>query len=191
MTFSLSYRYLVGQPYTWVRPKVFKARWDLITPDNSVIATYPVEKSGGWFGQRWKKAKALVPDGTGTLFLYEEGEDVVISAVEQGRRLATYQWPWLALPDRQHPRRVFLWGVVNLWGERAWRDPTRTTTYVQLSDGMFKHRVDIYPPAAEIPDELSLLLVLGIDNIFNENRAATIETGRLAGGAAGGILGQH
>jgi hypothetical protein len=37
MTSSLSY--LVGQPLTWVPTAAFKARYDLIAPDNTTLAT--------------------------------------------------------------------------------------------------------------------------------------------------------
>lgn len=98
----------VGQPLIWVR----RGRpWNLIASDTSVIASFPVETSGSSFGiglagKRWKKAKAVIPDGTGTLFLNEEGRDVAIYSAEEGPRLATYSEPWLVFPDE----RKFTWG---------------------------------------------------------------------------------
>lgn len=168
MTSSLSY--LVGQPLTWVPAAAFKARYDLIAPDNTTLATLDMSS---WTS----KAHALVPEGT--LFLHKEGWSglkVAISAVEQGPLLATYQRKWtgtsgqLLFPDG----REFRWGKVNFWGtQKAWTDPTGTTAYVQFSVGGFsrKSSVVIYPQAAEIP-ELSLLLVLGLYNILIERRDA-------------------
>ena len=168
MTSSLSY--LVGQPLTWVPTAAFKARYDLIAPDNTTLATLDMSS---WTS----KANALVPEGT--LFLHKEGWSglkVAISAVEQGPLLATYQRKWtgtsgqLLFPDG----REFRWGKDNFWGtQKAWTDPTGTTTYVQFSVGGFsrKSSVVIYPQAAEIP-ELSLLLVLGLYNILIERRDA-------------------
>ena len=70
---------LAGQSLTWVPSRKF---WELIASDNSVIATFPVEKSTtrlvGIAGTRWEKAKALIPDGTGALFLNAEGRDVKV-----------------------------------------------------------------------------------------------------------------
>ena len=64
----------VGQPLTWVWRRKF---YELMASNNSVIATFPAERKYrfalGLGGARWKKAKALVPDGTGVLFLNEEG----------------------------------------------------------------------------------------------------------------------
>jgi hypothetical protein len=210
MTSSPSY--LIGKLYTWVPTSVLE-RYELIAPNNSAIATFPLDTSGGWFGHRRKKAKALVPSGTlfpdGAIFLCREGEDITISAVEQGPRLATYkcEWSQLVFPDK----RVFWWGQPNFWAteklpdqvkaynnlnctgvnrflhvtrayltQKAWTDQTGTTVYVQFSDWTRKSDVVIYPPAAEIP-ELSILLVLGLDNILFGRREGTIERGNLAG----------
>lgn len=181
----------IGQPLTWVGS-------DLITPDNSVIAKFPVETSGRWAGIekiRWKTAKALVPDGTGTLFLNGEGPnpdyplDVAIYTVEQGPRLAFYREPFLEFSDG----RKFCWGRIGLfkafkrlsyWGAGVWVDEAFTTTYVVIRDGFRRRRVDIWPAAAKLHDpDLSLLLVLGVYNIYIENTARSTEPekGSLAG----------
>ncbi len=179
MTYSLSD--LVGQPLTWVPTK---GGFELIAPDNSAIAT--LEVSGRPNLKTWlKKAKALVPSGTlfpdGTLFLdQEEGREgirpvvyVVISTVEQGPPLAIYKrdWPWYVGELRFPDGRGCRWDNVT-WGGRkkVWKDkPPGTTAYVQFEVvGFWKSHVDIYPPAAEVP-ELSLLLVLGHYNILVEN----------------------
>lgn len=167
MTSSLSY--LVGQTLTWVPIAALKARYDLIAPDNTPLATLDMSS---WTS----KANALVPEGT--LFMHKEGWSglkVAISSVEQGPLIATYQRKWtgtsgqLLFPDGREFR-----GKVNFCGtQKAWTDPTGTTAYVQLSVGGFsrKSSVIIYPQAAEIP-ELSLLLVLGLYNILIERRDA-------------------
>ena len=180
MTSSLSD--LVGQPLTWFQIGSLKTCYKLYAPDKSVIATYPTERSGGWFGERWKEAKALVPDGTGTLFLYREDKGVVaISAVEQGPRLATFDGRALEFPDG---RGWLIWDHIKRgWLEhdqRVWRDRTETTTYVRFSQEGWTRtvHVEIYPPAAEIP-ELSLLLVLGIDTMHHEWRQAAIDNGNI------------
>jgi hypothetical protein len=178
-----------GQPLTWV--KRLKG-WDLMASENSVIATFPVETSGrfavGMKGKRYKKAKAIIPDGTGALFLNEEGQDIAIYTVEQGPRLATYSEPWLEFPDG----RKFNWsragffdslGHLNYalkhrsyYGAGAWQDAKGDIPYVVIRDAWSKHRVDIYQAAAELRDpELSLLLVLGLYNIFIENRQGMYE----------------
>lgn len=187
-----------GQPLTWVRRRKV---WDLIASENSVIATFPVETSGGFglgvAGKRFKKAKAIVPDGTGTLFLNEEGRDVAVYTVEQGPRLATYREPWLEFPDG----RKFSWcragffdslkhlsyalKHLSYYGAGAWADAKGDIPYVVIRDGMSNHRVDIYQATAELRDpELSLLLVLGLYNIFVENRQNMFE-----GGPKTGLLG--
>lgn len=172
MTTSLSY--LVGQTLTWVPTTAFKARYELIAPDHTTLATLDMSN---WTS----KATALVPEGT--LFMHREdwsGLKVAIHSVEQGPLIATYQRKWtgtsgqLAFPDG----REFKWGNVNFWGtQKAWTDPTGTTTYVQFSSGGFsrKSSVEIYPQAAEIP-ELSLLLVLGLYNILIERRDMAVAT---------------
>jgi hypothetical protein len=200
-----------GQSLTWVSRG---AVWQLITPDNSVIATFPLETSGshvGIAGIRYKKAKALIPDGTGALFLNGDGPhatplNVAIYSVEQGPRLATYIKPWLMFADG----RTFLWdrvllisALLNLrrdglkalkrGGAGDWtlvkkiagtNDTTRIT-YVGIRDGMYHHHVDISPRAAEVGDpELSLLLVLGLYNIDVEN------TERMLGGPDYGVPGR-
>lgn len=168
MTSSLSY--LVGQTLTWVPTAALKARYDLITSDNTTLATLDMSS---WTS----KANARVPEGT--LFLHKEGWSglkVAIYSVEQGPLLATYQRKWtgtsgqLLFPDG----REFRWGKVNFWGtQKAWTNPAGKTAYVQLSVGGFsrKSSVIIRPQAAEIP-ELSLLLVLGLYNILIERRDA-------------------
>jgi hypothetical protein len=168
MTSSLSYR--VGQTLTWVPTAALKARYDLITSDNTTLATLDMSS---WTS----KANARVPEGT--LFLHKEGWSglkVAIYSVEQGPLLATYQRKWtgtsgqLLFPDG----REFRWGKVNFWGtQKAWTNPAGKTAYVQLSVGGFsrKSSVIIHPQAAEIP-ELSLLLVLGLYNILIERRDA-------------------
>ncbi len=155
---------------TWVPTAAFKARYDLITPDSTTLATLDMSN---WTSS----ANALVPEGT--LFIYKEGwsgQKIVISLGEQGPLLATYQRKWtgtsgqLLFPDG----REFRWGKVNFWGsQKAWTDPTGNTAYVQLSVGAFsrKSTVEVYPQAAEIP-ELSFLLVLGLYNILLERRDA-------------------
>lgn len=165
-----SLRYLIGQELTWIPTATFKARYDLIAPDNTTLATLDMSN---WTS----KANATVPEGT--LFMHKEGwtgSKVTISTVEQGPLIATYQRKWtgtsgqLLFPDG----REFKWGKVNFWGtQKAWTDPSGTTAYVQLSGNGFsrKSTVMIYPQAAEIP-ELSLLLVLGLYNILIEKRDA-------------------
>lgn len=178
----------VGQPLIWVR----RGRpWHLITSDNSVIASFPVETSGsslgiGLAGKRWKKAKAIIPDGTGTLLLNEDGRDVAIYSAEQGPRLATYREPWLVFPDE----RKFTWGRASYSDALrhlsyalkhlsylyagAWAD-AENRAYVVIRDGR-ERRVEICPAAAELRDpEVSLLLVLGLYNMFIENRQSFFE----------------
>jgi hypothetical protein len=180
-----------GQSLIWVRGA---PGWNLIAPDNSVIATFPVERKGwavGVAGRRWKKAKAIVPDGTGALFLNEEGQrpnwHIAIYADEQGLPLAIYEEPWLVFPDG----RRLIWGRIDFfsalvelrrygtmsYGGGGWADPTGPTTYVEFRDGMRKKRVIIYPRAAEIRDpELSLLVVLGLYNMYVENIKGMLES---------------
>ena len=166
MASSLSY--LIGQPLTWIPTATFKARYNLIAPDNTTLATLDMSN---WTS----KAHASVPEGT--LFIQKEswtGRKVAIALGEQGPQIATYQRTWtgkngqLVFPDG----RAFHWGKVNFWGtQKAWTDPTSNLTYVQFSAGSFsrKSNVDIRPQATEIP-ELSLLLVLGLYNILIERR---------------------
>ncbi len=203
MTPSLSD--LVGQELTWVRPKAFQLRYNLIAPDNSVIATFPVEMSGWLYGRH--RLKALVPSGKlfpdGTLFLDNEEERegrfpwspkivyVAISAVEQGPPLAIYKRykTWHTGQLRFPDRREYSWDNVTFWGKKkVWKDsPPGTTAYVQISaDSIIelKFGVVIYPQAAEIP-ELSLLPVLGLYNILIEDREGMKELGGIAGDAAG------
>jgi hypothetical protein len=168
MTSSLSS--LVGQTLTWVPTAALKARYDLITPENTTLATLDMSS---WTS----KANALVPEGT--IFMHKEswsGLKVAIYSVEQGPLLATYQRKWtgtsgqLVFPDG----REFRWGKITFWGtQKAWTDPTGKTAYVQFSAGGFlrKSTVVIHPQAAEIP-ELSLLLVLGLYNMLIERRDA-------------------
>jgi hypothetical protein len=168
MTSSLSS--FAGQALTWVPTAAFKARYDLIAPDSTTLATLDMSS---WTS----KANAHVPEGT--LFIHKEGWSglkVVLSLGEQGPLLATYQRKWtgtggqLLFPDG----RAFRWGKVNFWGTRkAWTDPTGNTAYVQFSVGGFsrKSTVEVHPQAAEIP-ELSFLLVLGLYNILLERRDA-------------------
>jgi hypothetical protein len=174
----------VGQPLTWVWRRKF---YELMASNNSVIATFPAEKKYrfalGLGGARWKKAKALVPDGTGVLFLNEEGHrpdwHVAIYSVKQGPCLAVYDEPWLVFDDGRRfrwERAGFSFKYLDRSGEGAWMDEDRTKTYVQIRDGMREHRVDISAWASKMRDpELSLLLVLGLYNIFIENRGLMLE----------------
>ncbi len=179
LTSSLGY--LVGQTLTWVPTVALKDRYDLIAPDKTTLATLDM--------RFWTlTAKALVAEGT--LFMHRErwfSQKTDISSGEQGPLLATYHSKWtetsgqLVFPDG----REFRWGKVNFWGtQKAWTDPTGTTAYVQLSDGVFsrKSTVVIHPQAAEIP-ELSLLLVLGLYNVISERRTTTA---LIAGASSGG-----
>ena len=163
-----SFSYLIGQELTWVPTAAFKARYDLISPDNTPIATLDMSN---WTS----KANAFVPEGT--LFMHKEswsGLKIAISLGEQGPLIATYQRKWtgtsgeLLFPDG----RAFKWGKANFWGtQKAWTDPTNMTVYIQFSNSGFtrKSTVLINPQAEAIP-ELSLLLVLGLYNIVIEKR---------------------
>lgn len=168
MTSSL--RYLIGQELTWVHTAAFKARYDLVAPDSTVLATLDMSS--------WNsKAHATVPEGT--LFMHKEnwsGLKVGIYAAEQGPPIATYQRKWtgtsgqLLFPDG----RSFKWGKINFWGtQKAWTDLTGNTSYVQFSAQGFLHtsNVLIHLQSADIP-ELSLLAVLGMYNIIVERRDA-------------------
>jgi hypothetical protein len=189
----------VGHPLTWISRRGGRyfdltASDNSVIPVNSVIAQFPWQATGhyvGFGGRRWDKAKALIPDGTGLLYLNEEDGNIVIyrgeqPTGEQGLRLATYQEhplkeSWLEFPDE----RRFTW---DRWGEKgrgSWVDKTSTTTYVVIHDGYRERRVDIQPPAAEMRDsELSLLLVLGIYNMDTENYK-NFQEGTLVNDAAG------
>ncbi len=168
MTSSLSY--LIGQELTWVPTAAFKARYDLITPDNRPLATLDMSN---WTS----KANAYVPEGT--LFMHKEswsGLKIAISLGEQGPLIANYQRKWtgtsgqLLFPDG----REFKWGKVNFWGtQKAWTDLTNTTVYMQFSKrGFSRKSTVVINPAAEAIPELSLLLVLGLYNIIVEERDA-------------------
>lgn len=183
----------VGEPLIWVRRR---RPWDLIasdnSADNSAIASFPVETSGsslgiGLAGKRWKKAKAIIPDGTGTLYLNEDGQNIVIYSAEQGPRLATYRDPWLVFPDERRfnwSRAGYLDSLRHLryalkhpeyYGAGVWTD-AENHAYVVILDGARNHRAEIWPAAAELRDpEVSLLLVLGLYNIFIENRQGFFE----------------
>lgn len=183
MTYSLSD--LVGQPLNWHAAP--RNHCELIAPDNSVLAT--LETSSPY----WTSAKAVIPSGTpfpeGTFFLYLEENRagflgrmrwlfIVITAVEYSEGgqiipLAAYKSDWpvgyggeLRFPDGHMHR----WGVASFWGkEKVWEDsPFDKTPYINFSAKTFDSRVVINPKAAEIPDELSLLLVLGHFNILWE-----------------------
>lgn len=166
MTSSLST--FIGQTLTWVHTAVLKARYDLIAPDNTTLATLDMSS---WTS----KANALVPEGT--LFMHKEGWSglkVAIYMGEQGPLIATYQRKWsgtsgqLVFPDG----REFKWSKVNFWGtQKAWTDRAGTGVYVQFSTSGFSRKSSavIYPQATDIP-ELSLLLVLGLYNILIEQR---------------------
>ena len=166
MTSSLST--FIGQTLTWVPTAALKARYDLITPDNTTLATLDMSS---WTS----KANALVPEGT--LFLHKEGWSglkVAVYASEQGPLIATYQRKWSGTSGQLvfSDGREFRWSKINFWGtQKAWTDPASTGVYVQFSTGGFsrKSSVVIYPQAADIP-ELSLLLVLGLYNILIERR---------------------
>lgn len=168
MNSSLSY--LVGQELTWVSTEAFKARYNLVAPDSTILATLDMSN---WTS----KAHATVPEGT--LFMRKEGWSglkVSIYAAEQGPLIATYQRKWtgtrgqLLFPDG----RSFMWNKINFWGtQKAWTDLTGNIVYVQLSVKSFSRtsNVLIHPQAADIP-ELSLLVVLGFYNIIIERRDA-------------------
>lgn len=190
-----------GQSLNWIQGSNV---WELIASDGSAIARFPLEierdpfwKSPiGFGGIRYKKAKALIPDGTGTLFLNQEKKevrDIYIYAVEQGPRLATYSYR----PDvigvgflRFNDGRTFQWGRVDFfsgiidlwrhrvkrWGNGGWMDDKSNASYVEICDGMSQHRVNISPLAADMREpELSLLVVLGLYNIDFENTQRTLE----------------
>ncbi len=168
MTSSLSY--LVGQELTWTPTAAFKARYDLVAPDSTILATLDMSN---WTS----KAHATAPEGT--LFMRKEnwsGLKVGIYAVEQGPLIATYQRKWtgtrgqLTFPDG----RSFGWNKINFWGtQKAWTDLTGNIVYVQFSVKSFSRasKVLIHPQAAGIA-ELSLLAVLGLYNIVVEKRDA-------------------
>jgi len=161
-------RSFVGQTLTWVPTATFRTRYDLIAPDNTILAALDMSS---WSS----KAHATTPEGT--LFLRKEswtGLKIAIYADEQGPLLATYQRNWtgasgqLAFPYG----RLFQWSKVNFWGtQRAWTDPTTNSVYVQFSTGAFSRRstVTIYPQTAELP-ELSILVVLGLYDIIVKKR---------------------
>lgn len=168
MTSSLSY--LVGQALTWVPTATFKARYELIAPDSTTLATLDMSN---WSS----KANAIVPEGT--LFMHKEGWSglkITIYTVEQGPLIATYQRKWNGTRGQLlfSDGREFIWSKANFWGtQKAWTDPTGNIAYVQFSAGGFsrKSTVVINTQATEVP-ELSLLLVLGLYNILIERRDA-------------------
>lgn len=132
----------------------------------------------GIAGQRWVRAQASIPDGTGTLFLNEEDGDLAIyesgdiKEAGRGPRLATYKQSRvdtksrLEFPDGQ----VFRWFRWGKSAEGTWTDETLTTKYAVIHDGRNYYTnfpVDVLPPAADLPaPRLSLLLVLGIYNVM-------------------------
>lgn len=168
MTSSLSY--LVGQQLTWVPTATFKARFNLVAPDNTTLGTLDMSS---WTS----KATALVPDGT--LFMQKEGwssRKIAIYAAEGGPLVATYLRKWSGTSGQLSffDGRAFKWSRINFWGtQKAWTDPTGNFAYVQFSSGGFSRKttVMIDPQAAEIP-ELSLLVALGFYNILIERRDA-------------------
>lgn len=168
MTFSLNYP--IGQELTWVPTGALKGYYDLVTTDSTVLATLDMSSGNS-------KVHATVPEGT--LVFWNEnmsGSKLDISASEQGPPIATYQRKF-GITNGQltfFDGRSFKWGRINFWGtQRAWTDPTGTTSYVQFSTKGFssKSGVVIHPQAADIP-ELSLLVVLGLYNTLKERRSA-------------------
>jgi hypothetical protein len=196
-----SMRDFAGQSLNWVQNRTV---WELITSDNSIIATFPLEterepflKAPMYFGGiRYKKAKAVIPDGTGALFLRQEekGGSIDIYEAEQGSRLAVYEFRpdvigvgFLKFPDG----RRLQWGRVDafsalidlkrhhVWrrGNGGWMDDKSNASYVEIFNGTLgMHQVNISPTAVKMRDpELSLLLVLGLYNIDFENTQQAFE----------------
>lgn len=146
----------------------------------------------GIAGQRWVRAQASIPDGTGTLFLNEEDGDLAIyesgdiKEAGRGPRLATYKQSRvdtksrLEFPDGQ----VFRWFRWGKSAEGTWTDETLTTKYAVIHDGRNYYTnfpVDVLPPAADLPaPRLSLLLVLGIYNVYVEDRTRAVEDTKVA-----------
>jgi hypothetical protein len=165
MATSLSY--LAGQTLEWVPTAAFKARYDLIGPSNSSIATLDMSN---WSG----KAVAHVPEGV--LILQTKGMGwtqgrVEIYSVENSPRVATFQRARTGRLSMANGHQFTLVRTGWMGAKRFWKDATGTTTYIQMLPGGFsrKSQVVVLPPAAEIA-ELSLLLVLGLYNKIVDNR---------------------
>lgn len=200
--------HFAGQSLIWVKRRGHNPGgycYDLRAPDNSVVATFPLEAIGrfvGIAGIRFKKAKAIVcfPDGTGrtgigTLLLNEEDGDIVISIGDQGHvpnrdfhggpRLAVYKESSVIGKSRLefHDGTTFRWDRWGKSGEAKWVDKAGTAhVVIHDGDGKFHFfegdfRVDILPTAAKMADQaLSLLLVLGIYNMNIENSTRYLES---------------
>src|SRR5271165_1821581 len=169
-----------GQSLTWVKRRGYNPGgycFDLRAPDNSVIATFPLEALGrnvGIAGIRFHKAKAIVclPDGTGrtgigTLLLNEEDGDIVIYIGTQGHvpngdfrgtsRLAIYKESFGYTYNRLefHDGTTFRWGRWGESGKARWVDEAGTAhVVIHDGDGTFhlfegNFRVDILPSAAK------------------------------------------
>jgi hypothetical protein len=64
---------------------------------------------------------------------------------------------------------------LSYYGAGVWAD-AENHAYVVIRDGSRDHRAEICPAAAELRDpEVSLLLVLGLYNMFIENRKSNFE----------------
>src|SRR2546430_1409944 len=105
-------RDLVGQPLTWIPTAALKSRYDLVTPDGTVLATLQMSN--------WNfKAYASVPEGT--LFLKQEGwsgRTIVLSLGENGPRIATLQRTWSGSSGQLvfENGRTFRWTKLTFWG---------------------------------------------------------------------------
>jgi hypothetical protein len=189
-----------GQSLTWVKRSGHNPGgycFDLHAPDNSVIATFPLEAIGrnvGIAGIRFHKAKAIVrlPDGKGrtgigTLLLNEENGDIVIYIGTQGAapngnfrgtarlRLATYKESPAPTQSRLefHEGTTFKWDRWGESGKARWVDEAGTA-YVVIhdGDGTFhivegNYRVDILPSAAKMTDQALSLLL--VLGVYNMN----------------------
>jgi hypothetical protein len=187
-----SMRDYAGQSLIWVKRRDYNPGgycFDLRAPDNSVIATFPLEALGrnvGIAGIRFKKAKALVclPDETGrtragTLLLNEEDGKIVIYIGPQSSRpnkdfrgtvrIATYRESFIMTQSQLefYEGTTFRWDRWGESGKAKWVDEGGTA-YVVIHDGdgtlhVFEgdFRVDILPTAAKMTDQaLSLLRCL-------------------------------
>jgi hypothetical protein len=195
-----------GKSLMWVRRRGYNPGnycFDLRAPDNSVVATFPLEAVGrnvGIAGIRFHEAKALVclPDGTGRtgigiLLLNEQNGDIVIHIGAQGpvpdgdfrgeSRLAIYKESTFTQSRLEfHDGTTFRWDRWGKSGDAKWVDEAGTAHVIvhdgpgtfHLVDGDF--RVDILPSAARMSDQaLSLLLVLGVYNMNIENTTRFLE----------------
>jgi len=196
-----------GQSLTWVKRRGHNPGgycFDLRAPDNSVLATFPLEAMGrnvGVAGIRFQKAKAIVclPDGTGrtgigTLLLNEEKGNIVIYLGDQGpvpnrdfrggARLAVYKESAVINRSRLefHDGTTFRWDRWGKSGQAKWVDEGGTAhVVIHDGDGSFHlfegdFLVDIMPSAAKMGDQaLSLLLILGVYNMNIENTTRFLE----------------